>query len=487
MAKDEKVAVVGGGISGLMMALEMANTGRQVTVFEETNRLGGKIQTGALGGSAINLGAEFIDSTQSSMIALVKELLGEEALIPATDQKTERFQLPDGKMISGEEFHAAYKPLAEQIIADKKNLIVGREYTKTAKHLNEISLAEYLQELAKKAENEGKEVDPKIIETVARVYASEAGRDPEKISALQFVNESSKEPGSFLNSDCGYRVKGGTEELIKALHQRLAEKGVKFATGAKLEEVSKNGAKFNLGFAGEQAEGAGQGFDKVALAVPMHDLAEIKGLEALGLKPEEREFLKNAQYTHSAKFFVKLKDGVKLEDANFFSGEGFQTWISDKGMMTVLAGGEKINSMGKDELVNHVLESYAKAHGQKVEDLFEITKESIAFGAPDTRRPCYGSPAVGQAMDFGALFGAMNRMAEHGLAIVGTYLPLRAAEGTSIGFMENGLAAATRAAKLINQPSIGQQMQNVRVAKEDEGFFHKMYTGVKETVGRFLS
>lgn len=482
MASSENFAVIGGGISGLMMAYECAMLGKQVTVFEESNRLGGKIQGGALGGKAINLGAEFIDSTNTRLIAMCKELGVE--LIPATDQKTERFQTVDGKMISGEDFHRAYKPIAEQIINDKKNLI-GKDgkYTERAKHLKGMSLVQYLQELNENAAKNGQKVDPKIIETAARVYGSEAGNNPEKIDTLAFVNESSGELGSFLNSDCAYRVKGGTEELIKALHKRLEEKGVKFTTGAKLTNVSKNGAKFNLGFAGEQAQGVGQGFDKVALAVPMHALAEIEGLESLGMKPEERALLKNAQYTHSAKFFVKLKDGVKLDNACFFSGEGFQTWISDEGMMTVLAGGEKINEKKGMELVNHVLESYAKAHGKKVEDLFEVTKENIVFGAPDTKRPCYASPGVGQSMDFGALFGTMDRMAKHGLAIVGTYLPCRGPEGTSVGFMECGAASASRAAKLINQPSIEQMMQNVTVAKEDESWVHRVYNDVKRTFG----
>lgn len=482
MANGEKIAVVGGGISGLVMAKELTDTGNQVTVFEETKRLGGKIQTGALDGSPINLGAEFIDSTNTRLIALAKDLNVE--LIPATDQKTERFQLPDGKLLSGEAFHAAYKPIAEQIIDDKKNLIVGGKYTEKAKHLNEISLAEYLQELAANVEKSGQKIDPKIIETAAQAYASEGGNNPEKISALTFVNESSGRLGSLLNSDCAYRVKGGTEELIKALHKNLQEKGVEFETGAKLTNVSKNGAKFNLGFADNQTEKGKQEFDKVALAVPMHALAEIKGLEALGLKSEEHKLLKNAQYTDSSKFFVKLKDGAEIDNACCFSGEGFQTWTSEKGMMTVLAGGEKINERKGVDLVNYVLESYAKAHGKKASDLFELTPDKIVFAAPDTKKPCYASPSVGQSMELGGLFGAMERMGKHGLAIVGTYLPRRDDEGTSVGFMENGLAASARAAKILNQPAIEQSMQ--LPAANDESWAHKIYSGVKNTIANAI-
>jgi hypothetical protein len=98
------------------------------------------------------------------------------------------------------------------------------------------------------AANTNPKVDQKIIDTAIGTYCAEGGRDKEKISALMFVNEASSELGSFLESDCAYRVKGGTEELIKALRVYLQAKGVNFETNAKLQKVSKAGEKFHLDF-----------------------------------------------------------------------------------------------------------------------------------------------------------------------------------------------------------------------------------------------
>lgn len=446
---QQSSAVIGGGISGLVAALNLLDNGyngENITVFEASNRLGGKIESGALDGRVINLGAEFIDSDGNPRLVGLCKRLGV-PLIPATDQKTEQFCLPDGTFVSGEEFHKMYKPLAEQIIADKNNLIANNQYTDRAKHLENISLSEYLQELASKVPNG---VDPRIIETVAGVYGSEAGNNPEKVDALQFVNEASSELGSFLNSDCGYRVEGGTYRLIEALRNYLQGAGVKFETGAKLKQVSKEGEKLHLGFESKQAN---EVFDKVALALPTNALAEVEGLEALGMTTEEREFIKNVQYTHSSKFFVRVKDGVEVDNACLFSGEGWQCWSSEKGMMTFLVGGEKANEKQGMELVVDCLEKYAATHGKKASDIFELAPDKVVMGSPDTKKPCYASPAMQQVMKLGALFGTMERMAEHGLALIGTYFPRRTQDGVSVGFMESGLAAADRAIGLVSAPA----------------------------------
>lgn len=472
----ESVAVVGGGITGLMMAKNLADSGKQVTVFEEANRFGGKIQTGALDGKAINLGAEFVDKDNKRLIAVCEELGVK--LIPATDQKTEQFHTPDGKLLSGEAFHALYKPLAEQIIADKHNLIVDGKYTARAIELNNMSLPQYLEQLAANVPN----LDPKIVETAIGVCRAELGRNPEEITAAQFVNESSGELGSFLNSACDFRVEGGTHRIIDALQNYLKGKGVEFENNAKLASVAKENGKLHLGFEGVQPEKGSQEFDKVALALTAPALGKIEGLEALGMKPEERELLQNTQYTHSSKFFVKVKDGVSIDDTCMFSNEGFEAWTSEKGMMTFLAGGEKINEMKGAKLAVHCMEAYAKAHGKKIDDIFDTDPKNIVMGAPDTKKPCYCTPALGQLLKLGGLFTAVERMAEHGIAFAGTFLPMRGADNNmSAGFMEAGLNSSEYALQKLNQParSVEQSMQ--QPAANDKSWVQMLFANNART------
>ena len=52
------VVVVGGGITGLACALELADAGIEVTVLEAADRLGGNIRTSSFGGLAIDEAAD---------------------------------------------------------------------------------------------------------------------------------------------------------------------------------------------------------------------------------------------------------------------------------------------------------------------------------------------------------------------------------------------------------------------------------------------
>jgi protoporphyrinogen oxidase len=451
----EKFAVVGGGISGLIQAKEAMDKGYEVTVFEGARRFGGKIANGKHAVQSINLGAEFIDSDQQGLVKLAKDLGVK--LIPSTDQENERFQLPNGQLLSGDDFHKIYKPLKEMIIQDQKKLA---EHPDFEQHINDKSLAEYLHELSQR----NKEIDPNVIAIVAGAYASEAGHDPHKVSALQFLGEASHEEGSFLKSDCAWRVEGGTGALIEALKKHLEEKGVKFQTGTKLERLERDSdGKFNLGFTDEK-------FDKVGLALSAHALAKVEGLEALGMTSQERAVLGSMQYTHSSKIFLKVKEGVDVDHAALFSSGNWQSWNHEKGIVTFLVAGEQLNNMDKDKLMEHLAERYAQAYGKKAADIFERNENgklmAISTGV-DGDRPCYATPAPGQLLAMKNLNKLTERMAEKGVAVAGTYIP----HDGSVGFMECGVVSAKKSVDMVDSVlnSIKQQVDALK-----EGFSNIM-------------
>jgi oxygen-dependent protoporphyrinogen oxidase len=90
-----KIAVVGGGISGLAAALrirERAPAGTIVTVYEQAPSLGGKLRTGTVAGSTVELGAEAFlvrDATggESAAMALARRVgLGDSLVHPAVQR-----------------------------------------------------------------------------------------------------------------------------------------------------------------------------------------------------------------------------------------------------------------------------------------------------------------------------------------------------------------------------------------------------------------
>lgn len=69
------VVVVGGGLSGLVAAREVASQGRSVVVLEARDRVGGRVLNHDIGnGSVIESGAAFVGPTQDHILALAEEL-----------------------------------------------------------------------------------------------------------------------------------------------------------------------------------------------------------------------------------------------------------------------------------------------------------------------------------------------------------------------------------------------------------------------------
>lgn len=82
-ARATRVAVVGGGIAGLVAALEWAKIGARVTILEASDRLGGAVETADLDGLPVDVVADAVPLRASAIRALLEELGLTGALEPA--------------------------------------------------------------------------------------------------------------------------------------------------------------------------------------------------------------------------------------------------------------------------------------------------------------------------------------------------------------------------------------------------------------------
>ncbi|WP_218220556.1 FAD-dependent oxidoreductase [Nesterenkonia sp. Act20] len=89
-----RVAVVGGGIAGLIAAWDLARSGCSVEIFEAGDRLGGAIGAHTLSGVAYDAGAEAF-ATRSPVVPRLLEELGLQDLVVAPQHAIAWLQLPD--------------------------------------------------------------------------------------------------------------------------------------------------------------------------------------------------------------------------------------------------------------------------------------------------------------------------------------------------------------------------------------------------------
>lgn len=83
-AQEAHVVVVGGGIGGLVAALECAKVGLRVTVLESSDRLGGLVRSAEVAGLTLDVGAESFATRGGHVRALVEEVaLADDIVTPA--------------------------------------------------------------------------------------------------------------------------------------------------------------------------------------------------------------------------------------------------------------------------------------------------------------------------------------------------------------------------------------------------------------------
>ena len=94
---SKRVAIIGGGISGLTTAYLWKRKGFQVTVFEASDRLGGNIQTVSRDGYTFEEGPNSL-LRSPRLVDLVRLLLLEDQVLASDPAAKKRYVLFSGKL-----------------------------------------------------------------------------------------------------------------------------------------------------------------------------------------------------------------------------------------------------------------------------------------------------------------------------------------------------------------------------------------------------
>ena len=261
-----EVAIVGGGIAGLMALRTLAAVGVPARLYEGRRRLGGRIFTRTdfpITTGWVEMGGQLVNSDHADMIALAKDFslpLIDGHALGGLDQAVR-----DRQLIAQQVLAEALAPIAALIAQDSERL--DADWEAAAPELDRMSVAAYLDRHAAAID------DPAVRRLLEQTVRTEYGAEPDQASALQLIFNLPTVDGEAYEvlgaSDERYVIEGGSQRITDALAEAHADQ---IETGRRLTGLAPNdGGGVTLRFAvGEEVAA-----ERAILAIPAGLLGDI--------------------------------------------------------------------------------------------------------------------------------------------------------------------------------------------------------------------
>jgi oxygen-dependent protoporphyrinogen oxidase len=282
----KKIAVVGGGISGLAAAwfTKQSMPDADVTVFEAAPSPGGKLALGEVGGVAVDLGAEAILNLRPEAVDLVRATrLGADVVHPET---TSASLWNRGELVPMPKGHLLGLPGDVQAL---RGLLSSEGLERALKGgdvepARDISVGEYA------ARAFGREVVDRLVEPLldgiyaghadeislratipALIPALEAGTPPGRaVADLLAGQPAPANPGPVFAG-----IRGGVGRLPAALAELCEKFGVEIRCGTSVRELRRTPEGWRVVADPAAGPSGVHGFDAVVIAVPAPSAARL--------------------------------------------------------------------------------------------------------------------------------------------------------------------------------------------------------------------
>ena len=255
-ASKERVAVIGAGMGGMCTAARLARAGYEVTVFESSDRHGGKCRTEWIGNYAFDTGPSLLTlpAVYRDFFQRTGDVMGRVVeLQPVTPSFDYRFA--DGSAVrfanlSRKETLAAIEESFGDLAAQEWDQIMRQaeamwdvsrepfiesELRSVLSLLKRPTLLRDLRIIAPwKTLRELKVKDQRLRKILDR-YATYSGSDPRVapavLASIAFVEEAFG----------AWHIKGGVGKLADAVYQRSLDRGVKFEFNTSVTQINHDG------------------------------------------------------------------------------------------------------------------------------------------------------------------------------------------------------------------------------------------------------
>ncbi len=250
------VAVIGAGMGGMATAARLAKAGHQVTVYEASDRHGGKCRTEWIGNYAFDTGPSLLTlpAVYRDFFQRTGDVMGRVLeLVPVNPSFDYRFT--DGKSVkfanlSRKETLAAVKESlgdgaaqewdrvmrkAEAMWDVSREPFIESELRSIASLLKRPTLLRDLRIIAPWKSLRDLKINDLHLRNILDRYATYSGSDPRVapavLASIAFVEEAFG----------AWHIKGGVGKLADAVYQRCLDRGVKFEFNSPVTSINHNG------------------------------------------------------------------------------------------------------------------------------------------------------------------------------------------------------------------------------------------------------
>lgn len=291
------IAIVGAGLAGLTAAYELRKRGIHATIYEASNRVGGRVLSARdviAPGLVTEYGGEFIDSGHTTMRRLAKEfkLTLQDVKSPKRKNKKELYYF-DGRHYSHEDVVKAFTPIATRLAEDAKK--ISGPYDRTFARYDMYTLEQYIWSLS---------CEEWLRKLMAVAYITEYGEDARMQSAVNMLSMIDTDIldgrlEMFGDSDERYRIKGGNDLLPKAIAKKLE---TSIETGRYLVSLKRSpGEQYVLTFGDGSGAMKEVKADIVLLTIPFSILRYV---ETNAFSTEKLEIINSLGYGNNSKIIL---------------------------------------------------------------------------------------------------------------------------------------------------------------------------------------
>src|SRR6202521_3071814 len=268
-ASAQRIAIIGGGISGLNAALTLRDAGYASTVYEASNRVGGRMHsdtTSWLNGQTSEHCGELIDTGHATILALAQRFnLPVVNLHDAEPPNSTETYFFGGSYYTAAQANKDFEPVFDRLTADNNAApfpTLYNSFSEAGSDLDHMSLYQWIESRAPRRHKS------KLGRLLDGDYHIEYGNVTTQQSSLNLVYLlfNTRQFVVFGASDETFHIAGGNERLPKAIRAALPPSSVKLKT--RLTGIVHNRDNtYRLTF--EAPEGTiNQTADRVIMAIP---------------------------------------------------------------------------------------------------------------------------------------------------------------------------------------------------------------------------